>query len=341
MMATNYFFKNKAIYAIGIGLWMCVSCSNEELPMELSDTPVSFSVTSDWPDMQQSSRAGETEFPNGTKIGVFAFYLPGGDESVIENKAPDFMNNTTVTKQSDGNWTYSPLKYWPNNPGDEIQFYAYHPMSSITDDISISSNSQLGNPSITYTLRDGKTDLLAAAPEALGKQDIEDKVNFSFKHVLGQINVKVKAAGDFVWIDDESIEVSSVTLNSVNRKGTYILGDDTWTSTIDPQNLTISSGTAFDQSSNDGDIVYGFPRYLIPTTLSDLTLKMVTTINGTDITETIDCPLDEPIAVAPNVNYVITIILNRGMTGFTATADWVKTESHEIIYNDNEIDHHR
>ena len=119
-MATNYFFKNKAIYAIGIGLWMCVSCSNEELPMELSDTPVSFSVTSDWPDMQQSSRAGETEFPNGTKIGVFAFYLPGGDESVIENKAPDFMNNTTVTKQSDGNWTYSPLKYCY----DELQRYS-------------------------------------------------------------------------------------------------------------------------------------------------------------------------------------------------------------------------
>lgn len=343
MMATNYFFKNKAIYAIGIGLWMCVSCSNEELPMDLSDTPVSFSVTSDWPDMQQSSRAGETEFPNSTQIGVFAFYLPGGDESVIVKKAPDFMNNTTVTKQSDGNWTYSPLKYWPNNPGDEIQFYAYHPMSSTNDEISISSNNQFG---ITYTLKDGKTDLLAAAPEALGKQDIDDKVMFNFQHILGQVNVKVKAADDFVWVDDESIKVVSVNLVQIKRVGSFQFGmndENQWQwKTSQPNDLLITSGTTFMKSTINENVVNGFPVYLLPTTLKQLEVKLKTTINGTAIEETVPCTLTSPIAVAPNVNYVITIILNRDKTGFMAKADWIRTESHDIFYDkEHEIDGHK
>lgn len=345
MMATNYFFRNKAVYAIGIGLWMCMSCSNEELPMELSDTPVSFSAISDWPDMQQDSRAdGDDNFATGDEVGVFAYYLPNGSDEDLTDNVPDFMFREVVTKQQSGNWTYSPIKYWPNNPGDKVHFVAYSPLSSTTDAISLAStNAQKGYPTINYTLTNGKTDLLASVPISATRAD--NPLVLNFQHILGQVNVKVKAADDFVWVDDESIKVVSVNLKEINQMGSFQFGkndDNQWQwKTSQPQDLLITSGTTFTKSTNNGNVVVGFPVYLLPTTLAELTMVLETTINGTKIQETISCPLATSISIASNTNYVITIILNRDMTGFTATADWITTESHEIIYDGNEIDHHK
>lgn len=343
----NRSLKKLLMLAVGFSLWCCVSCSNEDTPMEVSDMPVSFSAESDWADLQPASRAdGEDYFQAGATMGVFAHYLPGGNEDLITSNAPNFMFHEVVTKQQNGSWTYSPVKYWPNNPSDKVKFVAYTPTSSTTDDIAItSSNTQKGYPTLTYTLRTGKTDLLAASPAALGKQDIDDKVIFNFQHILGQVNVKVKAADDFVWVDDESIEVVSVNLVNINRVGSFQFGmndDNQWQwTTSQSKDLLITSGTTFMKSTNNGNVVNGFPVYLLPTDLAELTIVLKTTINGTVIEETVPCTLTSPIAVAPNVNYVITIILNRDKTGFMATADWVKTVSHEIIYEGNEIDHHR
>ena len=301
--------------------------------MEVSGTPVAFSAESDWKNLQPASRA--SDFNAGATMGVFAFYLPKGTTS-IDNMIPNFMNNTTVTKGDNGNWTYSPLKYWPNNAGDKIQFYAYHPMSSVTDEISVSGNTRKGNPTITYTLTNGKTDLLAAAPEALEKQD---KVTFCFQHILGQVNVKVKTDNDYVWFDNESIKVSSVTLKSVCRSGTYNFEE--WSSLSGTQDLKIISGSTFTASTTTDGSVNGFPVYLLPTALSKLQLVLESTVDGTVISETINCPLESSISVVPNGNYVITIILNRDETGFTLSANWENTEEHTIIYDGNEIVHKR
>lgn len=345
----NRSLKKLLMLAVGFSLWCCVSCSNEDTPMEVSDMPVSFSAESDWADLQPASRAdGEDYFQAGATMGVFAHYLPGGNEALITSSAPNFMFHEVVTKQQNGSWTYSPVKYWPNNPSDKVKFVAYTPMSPTTDDIAItSSNTQIGYPTLTYTLQTGKTDLLAASPAALGKQDIDDKVMFNFQHILGQVNVKVKAADYFVWVDDESIKVVSVNLVKIKRVGSFQFGmnDDNqwqWTTTGQPEDLLITSGTTFMKSTNNGNVVNGFPVFLLPTELEQLEVKLKTTINGTAIEETVPCTLDSPIAVAPNVNYVITIILNRDKTGFMATADWIRTESHDIFYDkEHEIDGHK
>ena len=55
-------------------------------------------------------------------FGVFAFYRNEGATVSI----PNFMNNQLVTISGNA-WTYSPIKYWPNESSDKIDFYAYAP----------------------------------------------------------------------------------------------------------------------------------------------------------------------------------------------------------------------
>lgn len=67
-------------------------------------------------------------------FGVFAYYNDG--EPYSETSKPDFMYNTKVSSDDSGTtWTYSPLRYWPNEFGnnaisedvDRLSFFAYAP----------------------------------------------------------------------------------------------------------------------------------------------------------------------------------------------------------------------
>lgn len=65
-------------------------------------------------------------------FGVFAFsQMNEPIESYIKNNfEPNFMWNQKVTYNNQLTpmaWTYSPIKYWPNNPGAMVSFYAYAP----------------------------------------------------------------------------------------------------------------------------------------------------------------------------------------------------------------------
>lgn len=72
----NRSLKKLLMLAVGFSLWCCVSCSNEDTPMEVSDMPVSFSAESDWADLQPASRAdGEDYFQAGATMGVFAAFI--------------------------------------------------------------------------------------------------------------------------------------------------------------------------------------------------------------------------------------------------------------------------
>lgn len=70
-------------------------------------------------------------------FGVFAYYNNG--ELYNEMAKPDFMYNQHITYDG-ANWTYSPLRYWPNEFGsnaeseevDRLTFFAYAPWAQVT-----------------------------------------------------------------------------------------------------------------------------------------------------------------------------------------------------------------
>lgn len=88
-------------------------------------------------------------------FGVFACRT--GKES-YENAtvSSDFMHNQQVTYASSA-WTYSPVKYWPNNADEHISFFAYAPHEATPKDdgrciIDMSKREDLGDPWINYRL---------------------------------------------------------------------------------------------------------------------------------------------------------------------------------------------
>ena len=174
-------------------------------------------------------------------FGVYAWYTGQtsfGDGSDLESFAV-FMNDTKVTKSGDS-WTYSPLKYWPNNPGDMVSFVAYAP--HIVDAYGNTNyNITVKGKELTYKVTGEvkkQVDLLYSDSDVyntidLTKQSVDDKITFYFRHALSKITFTVSAAVD-------EVQVGNITLDDNTsifiRKVALIGENDVWADVED--NLT-------------------------------------------------------------------------------------------------------
>lgn len=110
------------------------------------------------------------------KFGVFAYYTGAADYGNNYNsgsQAPNFMYNQPVESADGTTWTYSPIKYWPNDnttadkngaigtTTSKVSFFAYSPFvefasvgNPASDDgiVGMSSNTSTYDPTITYKL---------------------------------------------------------------------------------------------------------------------------------------------------------------------------------------------
>lgn len=122
----------------------------------------------------KSGTAGElnTTALQGTGFGVFAYQTTGNYAAGI---APNFMYNTNVSYSASA-WSYSPVKYWPNQiqsgntdsqpatayQADKVSFFAYGPYvahddattGEVADDsygiIGFTTNAATTDPKVTY-----------------------------------------------------------------------------------------------------------------------------------------------------------------------------------------------
>lgn len=196
----------------------------------------------------------------GNGFGVFAFYTETADFVAGNNATPNFMNNQKVEYTS-GAWTYSPLKYWPNNDGDKVSFFAYAPYDA---------NKTWSADKIAYTVENDvkdQVDLLFAPAQAnKTKQGINDKITFEFKHALARIGFSVAYAADELTPADERIDANTkITINKIvlRKKGAttetegvfYQSGnlnvtatnvDAAWTPNADLQAFTLTAADNFD-----------------------------------------------------------------------------------------------
>lgn len=110
-------------------------------------------------------------------FGLFAYYTDNSSYDGTSSK-PNFMYNTKVTgtpTDAPTSWTYSPLRYWPNETGtdgsngatsegtDHLTFFAYAPYveatagtGAVTDNTvgitALTSNATAGDPKVSYTV---------------------------------------------------------------------------------------------------------------------------------------------------------------------------------------------
>ena len=228
--------KKINLILIALVALIVMSCSKDETSMSIpqESNAIEFGT---YVGRDAQTRAHSIE--NTTKLaadggfGVFAYYKVSG--TWANTDVPNFMFNQQVTGNVDGTtWTYTPVKYWPNNDGEKISFFAYAPYGATGVDIAAKAGFK--NPQLTYTLQDfaNQKDLLYAAPvKDHAKQNVGNKVSFAFKHALSRLGFKavvlyddINTAGDGTDDNNEGHltrdENTKITVNSIKIGGTFI-----------------------------------------------------------------------------------------------------------------------
>lgn len=284
---------------------LMAGCSQNEVTEVNLDThsPMTFGVYT-----ATSTRGVDTDNnsikadPDGASYGGFGVmgYFTGSEKWVDAKAttAPGFMHNQMVKwdeKLNDGSgaWTYSPIKYWPNNENDKISFFAYAPYEKECDKgtktgVITSGPTDKGAPFIKFTLKEkddlpNMVDLLFASETDRRYIDAKgDKINFEFKHTLSRVSFKAKlGSGNFTGMDgDESfVYITEMWIVGKSHGNTVTDGN---LSLLDP-NAPSNANSKFYTTATWKESHWDYEGAVIPT--KDFSLKsMLATDAG--ITET-------------------------------------------------------
>ena len=247
-MKQNYFMGLIACAALTI-----TGCSNDEInapQQSQGNNAIEFSTYLGR--NAQGSRGTETSNTSikTSGFGVLAYYTEKTD--FANTNKPNFMWNQQVTyNDTDTNWEYTPIKYWPTKVGDKVSFFAYAPYvaSGNANGIVLSGNSATGAPTATITLPDdpSKTIDFVAAVQMNKIHDNRASANnnviFTLKHEMTRVKVQAKLDKS-VYSDTDAKHKTFVVIKDVkfNNKGqfyksgkyTFSIDDNkrgTWTTT--------------------------------------------------------------------------------------------------------------
>lgn len=228
----------KSLYFVAAAAILFSACSNEDEVTENASNdlvPVEFDAP-----YLSLTRAEVITNTNFKEFGVYA-YEQGTTEWAVyrtSNTVPNFFYNQKVEKGTDNKWTYSPVKYWSNNIGAKHSIFAYAPYSERPNVVFSLAND---GPAIRYTAGKDDYDLLwADAKINQQKTDINEKIQFHFKHALSQVAFEVSTFVDVVHgtghatslIDDNtSVIIRSIKFvgGNVPSQGLLSLKDGKWT----------------------------------------------------------------------------------------------------------------
>ena len=173
--------------------------------------------------------------PDGRSIGVYAYYHQNSnwlaDAAGIQS---NFMFNQQATNDRIADaYIYSPLKYWPNTPGDKLSFIGYYPYTDgagsgetsttstgIVPQLTISG---IGLPTFDFTVKDNEADqvdfLVSDLLANQTKPAIHESIRLLFKHATSKISFRIVIADD-IKADVATFEVNSIGLTNLYAHGT-------------------------------------------------------------------------------------------------------------------------
>lgn len=262
---------NKSLtYLVLCALLMLMSCSEAivTLPEEEQKAAeaVAFSAYLNRTTSSVSTRAGQNgaignEALKGSTDGFGVFAFLGNDDWLYASNTqqPDFMFNQQVTWNGVASaWTYSPLKYWPNETGgdatsvstDRLSFFAYAPYVAVTPETGLltshytgderttgitamSHYHHQGDPWVQYVVNydaGSQVDLCWANVDGntldQTKHSVNDPVQLNFHHALSALNVQIDAmmdalspSGSVALHGNTRIYMRSVTFEGFSTSG--------------------------------------------------------------------------------------------------------------------------
>lgn len=266
----------KKIYLMALAAMLVMSmssCSSDDEPngkYEPSTTAIDFGS------YLERDVVGRAESkPKVPDFGVFAFYTGQTSwQNYASKDTANFMSNQEVDVSSNsdaaGSWlcTYSPVKYWPNNPGDKLSFFAYAPYDKSAKWCTSKDSCGYLAYTIPNTIKDQK-DILVCVNNSknssnslidVTKSDTENnnKITFNFKHALSQIGFEVAYSKDGANVEDSQednaldkstkVQIKSVKIGDDDTNGFYKAGklnltapNVAWAGTTGSQAFTLTS----------------------------------------------------------------------------------------------------
>nr|WP_302831820.1 fimbrillin family protein [uncultured Bacteroides sp.] len=324
MNETSIINSIKHLPAVAIGLLLIAACTKENEEAEIRPMPLTFSLA----DVQTRGEALTTD--NVTSVGVFAFFSQG--EFNANTATPSFMYNQKVERTDNTSpWTYSPIKYWPNNVKDKISFFAYAPHSNeITNsELTMSGNTDKGYPWLTFTNTTAQTDFLLSEP-LINKDNTETCISFKLKHVLAKVSFYVKNEDTTPGKKIHSFSVHS------RQSGKYTFNETGFVysaATTTMREYAITT-VPVDIPENITDKVLLETLFIHPDKETNFSLTY--SINGNDANKieiaSQKVPATPDLVSGANINYTITI----NNDGYTITAsnekEWAQGSENKITY---------
>ncbi len=282
----------------------------------------------------------ETTFENKDVFAIKAYYTAQKEITATDVKLASFVDNQIV--ETDGtDWNYSPIKYWPNNTGDKVSFFA------VTDATSAApATLNVSGTATSFTIAGPATDIMIASALNVTKQDAA--VSFVFQHTMAQLNFTAKLAKalltDSETDDETTVKVKSLTVdygtakiagngtftydNTTVNSGSWGEGASTRTADVFDAAATAPSNTGIGtELTNSEATVIGEPLMLLPTaTANEYTVTVVYTVATVDADQdsnnsTIDNTCT--FKITPNtMNTKYTYNLEIGLTDVKVTGSF-------------------
>lgn len=321
----------KRLWPIGMSLLLATACTTDgEEGAESPSVPLVFSTTVD-----AQTRGGALTTDNLSSAGVFAYFTNGAFDA--STAKPNFMYNQKLEK-SGGAWTYSPLKYWPNNENDRITFVAYAPyVDEATpggSNPSFTGLTAVGYPVLTYTVpakEADQTDLLAAAPlkDRYYSAVTGSSIKLDMQHALTKVTFKVKS-GDKYAKKVTALSVKAAAKGELHYKD----GGFEWKNISGSREYTPTTATVDFAATDAGRDIATF--YFLPTSTVAATFSVTYEANAADGTQIHEKTItDQALPASPlweaGSSVVYTLNLSEETVTVTteANSSWESTGSEE------------
>lgn len=296
-----------------------VACSDTDNYKETEDVEIGFSKVY----VEKGTKAPYTDVASlqGDTRGFGVFGARTKQDNTIDKvfgkSTAETNGGAQVTYNSTSQaWTYSPKRYWDKG-AQKYQFYAYAPYNTSTTSgntttyllgtVSWDQTAEANGFSISgfkqkTTVAD-MIDILTDLENQTNNTTFQNDVNFSFKHILSNINFMMAVSPDLKADENlNPVAVNSISIGAVKMDGSYsyVTNAYKWTLADNPTTYTFNA-----TQTNSKVFAAGALKAMTNTTGNTLTAAQIsaTPTNVPGLTNLLFVPQVLPT----DTKYVVTI----------------------------------
>lgn len=287
--------KASFIASVCMAVLCCMSCGESDDPV----SPVAPPTTPDKPSAKMPisistniTRATETAFESGDKVGLFVVNRNSDGSAATLNTSGNYVDNMLYTYTNV--WTPATEIFWKDDK-THADFYLYYPYRQQVESVTAMPFSTKADQSAETDYKAG--DLLIGS--TLDAAPSSEAVRIQAKHVMSQVDIRLKPGAGFTESTLAAANVK-VSLNNIKTSATVDLATATATATGQASAIT---------PYNDGSAYHAI---IVPQQVAQCNLITVN-VNGRDFN------LAKAFTFQSGKRHTFTVTLDKTSSGVNVT----------------------